>query len=130
MASARDILVVDDESEIVRLIAEVLTDEGYVVRSAHDGPSALRAVAAGAPALVLLDYWMPGMTGAEVLTQLRGDGFSSLPVVLMSAGTRADMAQQSGADAFLPKPFDITALLACVEQFVALQLTRAIASGQ
>jgi CheY-like chemotaxis protein len=127
MAHARDILVVDDEGEIVKLIAEVLADEGYTVRSAHDGPGALRAVAASEPVLVLLDYWMPGMTGAEVLTQLRAAGFAELPVVLMSAGTRADMAQHSGANAFLPKPFDIAALLACVEEFAPLDRVRAVA---
>jgi two-component system response regulator (stage 0 sporulation protein F) len=129
MPIANDILVVDDEGEIVKLIAEVLSDEGYTVRSAHDGPSALRAVSQIRPALVLLDYWMPGMTGAEVLQQLRALGFADIPVVLMSAGTRADMAQQSGAHAFLPKPFDIMALLLCVEQFFLPGLTRAVAQG-
>ena len=87
MATRGDILVVDDESEIVRLIVEVLGDEGYSLRTAHDGLSALREVAAAAPALLLLDYWMPGMTGAQVLTQLRDAGYPDLPVILMSAGT-------------------------------------------
>lgn len=119
MAATGYILVVDDEGEIVKLIAEVLADEGYSVRSAHDGPSALLAVTTSPPALVLLDYWMPGMTGAEVLAQIRANSSPDLPIILMSAGTRADMAQQSGATAFLPKPFDITALISCVEQYVA-----------
>lgn len=114
MGSPDTILVVDDEGEIVRLIAEVLTDEGYMVRTAQDGPSALRAVAEEPPALLLLDYWMPGMTGADVLHELRLHGFDRLPVVLMSAGTRGDTAQRSGATAFLSKPFDINALVACV----------------
>jgi two-component system, NtrC family, nitrogen regulation response regulator NtrX len=126
---ANDILVVDDESEIVRLIIEVLTDEGYTTRSAHDGPGALREIKAATPALVLLDYWMPGMTGAEVLVQVRSAGYSELPIVLMSAGTRAELAQQSGASAFLPKPFDITALIACVAQFFEPSVTRSAIGG-
>ena len=112
------ILIVDDEGEIVRLIAEVLADEGYTVRTAQDGPSAMREVVADPPALLLLDYWMPGMTGADVLQELRTSGFEQLPVVLMSAGTRGDLAQRSGATAFLSKPFDINALVACVADFL------------
>lgn len=129
MSTTDYILVVDDEGEIVKLIAEVLADEGYTIRSAHDGPSALYAVATSPPALVLLDYWMPGMTGAEVLEQIRATSSPDLPIILMSAGTRADMAQQSGATAFLPKPFDITALISCVEQFMA-PTRRRIAAGE
>jgi CheY-like chemotaxis protein len=116
--ASNDILVVDDESEIVHLIREILGDEGYQTRSAHDGPSALREITAYIPSLVLLDHWMPGMTGAEVVEQVRGAGYRDLPIVLMSAGTRVELAQQSGASAFLAKPFDITALLACVSHFL------------
>jgi CheY-like chemotaxis protein len=127
MARPSHILVVDDEGEIVRLIEEVLRDEGYTVRSAHDGPSALRSVADAMPALVLLDFWMPGgMTGADVLKQLRGFGHDDLPVILMSAGTRGEIAQHSGANAFLAKPFDISVLLSCIEQFIMPQQTRPV----
>lgn len=118
MGSPDTILIVDDEGEIVKLIAEVLADEGYTVRTAQDGPSAMREVEAHLPALLLLDYWMPGMTGADVLQELRARGFEQLPVVLMSAGTRGDLAQRSGATAFLSKPFDINALVACVADFL------------
>lgn len=124
-----DILIVDDEIEIVQLIAEVLADEGYAVRVAHDGPSALKAVMDASPALVLLDYWMPGMNGADVLVQLRGGGMRHLPVVLMSAGSRADMAERSGADGFLAKPFDITALLECVEQYASPDASSSVVGG-
>ena len=121
MASSPHILIVDDEIEIVKLIAEVLGDEGYTVERAYDGPGALRAVQASEPALVLLDYLMPGMTGPDVLAQLRQLGFSKFPVVLMSAGTRADLARQAGADLFLAKPFDLNTLLDAVKQLLVPQ---------
>jgi CheY-like chemotaxis protein len=130
MSRANDILVVDDETEIVKLIAEVLGDEGYSVRWAHEGPTALAAVAEAVPALILLDYWMPGMTGADVLARLRDTHYGDVPVILMSAGTRADMSDLIGAKTFLGKPFDIGALLDCVAQFVIPPTDRSRALGE
>jgi CheY-like chemotaxis protein len=118
MLQATDILVVDDEAEIVQLIHEVLSDEGYQVRRAYDGASAIAEVGQAVPGLVLLDYSMPRMTGGEVLDYLRKSGFGSLPIVIMSASSNHDRLDLPGASAFLEKPFDLNDLLACVERFV------------
>ena len=66
---AADVLVVDDEADIRELVAGILTDEGYDVRTANDSESALAAVRARKPALLILDIWMQGggMDGLELL---------------------------------------------------------------
>jgi CheY-like chemotaxis protein len=116
-AQGADILVVDDETEIVQLIHEVLSDEGYQVRRAFDGVTALAEIDASPPRLVLLDYSMPRMTGGEVLAQLRSNGYNTLPIVIMSASSSHASLEMPGASAFLEKPFDLDDLIACVERF-------------
>ena len=64
-------MVADDEISITSFIVDALTDEGYRVRVFHDGASALLAIQADLPALVLLDHAMLAMTGMELLIQLR-----------------------------------------------------------
>ena len=70
---AADILVVDDEADIRELVAGILSDEGYAVRTANDSESALAAIRARKPSLLVLDIWMQGggMDGLELLDMLR-----------------------------------------------------------
>ena len=119
MSQAGDILVVDDEVYIVGLIVDLLHDEGYTVRSALNGADALQMIAEQRPALILMDMYMPQMTGMMMLDHLRSQGISDIPVVLMTASPSA--AEQFGATAnvvFLAKPFDIDELLLCVSRYV------------
>jgi CheY-like chemotaxis protein len=115
MPAASDILIVDDDAPIVEFMTEALTDEGYTVRSAHDGTSALTEISRSRPALVLLDLHLNGMAGTEVLELLQSDGSFDVPVILMTADSQA--AQRLAADGFrlcLLKPFDLDELLDCV----------------
>lgn len=114
MLSDAEILVVDDEVPIVELVQELLTEEGYTVRTACDGATALLDIQEHPPALLLIDNAMPVMTGLEVLARLRSSGFTRLPVVGMSAASYPGLFLQAGANDFLPKPFSIDALLSCV----------------
>lgn len=118
MVAPHDILIVDDEVEIIHLLRDILIDEGYEVRTARNGAEALRSVASTFPALVLLDYSLPDMTGAEVLRRLRGAGHDDLPVVMMSAGTRVEAMRLPGIAAFLAKPFDLDAVIGCVQRIL------------
>jgi CheY-like chemotaxis protein len=95
------ILVVDDDPAIATLIAEALTDEGYTVRLAHNGPGALSIIAAQVPDLVLIDLLMPGMSGLELLHAVRTRGHGDLPVILMTAATdrAADLTIHNAAAA-------------------------------
>src|ERR1051326_6299253 len=82
---ASDVLVVDDEADIRELVAGILTDEGYAVRTANDGEQALAETRARNPALLLLDIWMPGggIAGLELLDMFKALD-TDLPVIMIS----------------------------------------------
>lgn len=115
---AAEILVVDDHHEITDLVAEALADEGFEVRVAHDGASALRMVQERRPDLLLLDVAMPVMTGDEVLRYLRSLGHRDLPVILMTADRTPERFSALGANQLLRKPFDLGRLIQLVSAAV------------
>jgi two-component system KDP operon response regulator KdpE len=107
------VLIVDDEAQIRRALRTGLTGHGYVVEVAEDGETALTAIAAHPPDIVVLDLVMPGIDGFEVLRQLRA--WSRLPVLVLSAhGQELDKVEalDLGADDYLTKPFGMGELLA------------------
>src|SRR5450759_5232528 len=110
------ILVVDDEAPIVELVRGYLERKGYVVGSAKDGPSAVEAVRASAPDVVVLDVMLPGLDGIEVCRQIRT--FSDAYVLMLTArGEEIDriMGLTVGADDYLVKPFSPRELVARVK---------------
>jgi two-component system, OmpR family, KDP operon response regulator KdpE len=112
MTSPR-VLVVDDEPEILRCLRPALTACGFEVLAAGDGKEALRAIAASAPDVVLLDLGLPDIDGKEVITQARA--FSKAPIIVLSARDREAekiMALDAGADDYVEKPFAIGELMA------------------
>src|SRR5258708_7035958 len=115
-----DVLVVDDEADIRELVAGILSDEGYAVRTANDSESALAAFRARKPALLVLDIWMAGggMDGLELLDLVKGlDG--DLPVIMISGHGNIETAVSAikrGAYEFLEKPFKSDRLLLVVER--------------
>ena len=115
-----DVLVVDDEADIRELVAGILSDEGYAVRTANDSESALAAIRARKPALLVLDIWMAGggMDGLELLDLVKGlDG--DLPVIMISGHGNIETAVSAikrGAYEFLEKPFKSDHLLLVVER--------------
>lgn len=115
MAETLIILVADDEAPITALISDVLEDEGYTVQTVNNGASALLAIQLQPPALVMLDNAMPVMTGQEVLQRVRSLNIG-IPIIMMSANAHGEIFLEAGADAFLPKPFDIHSLLLLVNQ--------------
>ncbi len=117
---AADILIVDDEPEVREAIAAILEDEGYRVRHAADGPTALAEIEARSPSLVLLDIWLEGsrLDGLEVLDVVR-ESHPDLPIVVISGhGTieTAVAAIKKGAYDFLEKPFNADRLLVLIER--------------
>jgi two-component system nitrogen regulation response regulator NtrX len=117
---ASDVLVVDDEADIRDLVAGILTDEGYAVRTANDSESALAAIRARKPALLILDIWMAGggMDGLELLDLVKGLD-ADLPVIMISGHGNIETAVgaiKRGAYEFLEKPFKSDRLLLVVER--------------
>jgi two-component system, NtrC family, nitrogen regulation response regulator NtrX len=115
-----DILVVDDEADIRELIAGILEDEGYAVRTASDSNAALRAVKARKPSLVVLDIWMQGggLDGLELLDVIR-ELDPDIPAVMISGhGTieTAVSAIKRGAYDFIEKPFKSERLIMVVQR--------------
>jgi CheY-like chemotaxis protein len=111
------ILVVDDEATIRQFVTSMLEDEGYRVLQASHGAQALVLALGEVPDLVLTDWMMPGMNGAELIRHLKNNAATrGVPIVLMTAAGRA-AAERSQADAVLTKPFEFNALLALVEHY-------------
>ena len=106
----QNLLVVDDQPEILK-------KRGYQVSTASDGHDALTQFALARPDLVITDPTMPGLNGYQLCRLIRG--ISSVPVLVMSAQMGAeDMAYRMGADAFIPKPFDLEELWAEIEKLL------------
>ncbi len=108
------ILIVEDDNDINKMLAELLTLNGYRIRQAFSGTEALLYVQQEIPAAVILDLMLPGMDGEEVLSQLKSAD-SSTAVIIASAkediDTRISLLQ-AGADDYVTKPFDTRELLA------------------
>src|SRR5215472_13429071 len=107
----RRILIVDDEPGIRRSLSGVLEDEGYSVESVESGEACLSVVQGGDFELALLDIWLPGMDGMEVLARLQEISPAERPVVVMISGHAsiegAVKATKLGAFDFLEKPLTI-----------------------
>ena len=80
------VLVVDDEPAIRQSLSGVLEDEGYIVQSAESGEACLTALPGGNFELVLLDIWLPGIDGMEVLMRIQEIPFDERPVVVVISG--------------------------------------------
>lgn len=113
------ILVAEDDRTIGNFVCEVLSSEGYTVERVLDGASAVLAVRAKQPQLLLLDIGLPVMTGDEVLKALRCAGFWNLAIVVTSAASNSTTYLGLGANAVLPKPFLLEELIAVVNQYTA-----------
>jgi two-component system, cell cycle response regulator DivK len=110
----RRILIADDKASSRELVRTILENFGYEVQEAEDGIKALEAIRSSLPDLVLLDLQMPGLTGHEVLAQLRADEqFANLPVVALTASAMAgdrEKALAAGFTSYLAKPVTLSTL--------------------
>ena len=115
MPSRPHILVVDDESQITRVLRTTLSAQGYEIRVANDGETALEIVKDFTPDLVITDLMMPNMNGIELCRRLRKT--SNVPILVLSVRgeERSKIeALDSGADDYITKPFSTGELLARV----------------
>ncbi len=119
---SKKVLVADDEPNIVISLEFLMLREGHAVSVARDGPSALEAIRAGKPDLVLLDVMMPGLSGFEVCQAVRADeSLAGVKILMLSAkGRDTDIAkgQAMGADAYMTKPFSTRELAEKVRELL------------
>jgi DNA-binding response OmpR family regulator len=122
--SKGNILVVDDTLTSLKLLVDLLTAEDYQARPANSGELALAAVEAQPPELILLDIFMPGMDGFEVLRRIKAREKSrAIPVIFLSAATETEQRVEGfklGAVDFVSKPFQRDELLARVQTHLEL----------
>jgi two-component system response regulator VicR len=115
----RCVLVVDDEPQVVWVLQFSLESEGYETYTAHDGIEALDQIRRHHPPLMVLDVMMPRMDGWTVLEELAKLPVEERPRVVMvtALATLKDRAKAEslGADAYVPKPFDVEELLGVLE---------------
>ncbi len=122
----KKILVVDDEERVVQSIAGVLEDEGFRVTSARSGEEALEAFERERPDVVLMDIWMPGMDGIEVLKRLK-TMMPECQVVMISGHATISTAMTAvklGAFDFIEKPLSLDLLLQTIRRAIDQQKER------
>lgn len=122
LSDAVHILVVDDDPDLRRSLAEVLEDEGFEVSCARNGEEALRALEGSPPSAILLDLTMPVMDGWTFRALQRSDArLAHIPTVVISASfSDARSVSKLEADAFLSKPFEISRLTETLQRLCAL----------
>ena len=120
----KTVLLVEDDSWLRYIMAELLADDGYEVREAATGTQALALVDEETPDVVVLDLNLPELSGLDVLHELRSrKQLLNLPVIVMSGALDGDTRQRLSrpserADDVLEKPVDVGRLFECLEQAI------------
>jgi two-component system alkaline phosphatase synthesis response regulator PhoP len=128
-ATARRLLLIEDEPGLVRTLTDRLRSEGYEVQSASDGPSGLDRATRERWDVVLLDVMLPGASGFDVCRDLRQRGVTTPVIMLTARGQVVDkvLGLKLGADDYITKPFDLMELSARIE--VQLRRVSAASNG-
>ena len=117
--AAETVLICEDDSNL-RTLVRLALGNGYRYVEAEDGPTALGELERGRPGLIVLDLMLPGLSGLELLDEIRKtDGGDTIPVIVISAWAHSDEeAVTAGADRFVAKPFDPDELRAVAEELL------------
>ena len=109
------ILIVDDDSHILKTLGHRLISENFLVTTAHSGESALKNIYKLKPDLIILDLGLPGMDGCEVCRRLKKDRrYKDIPIVMLTARDKPEdklLGIESRADGYITKPYQIEELL-------------------
>ena len=128
MESARQILIVDDDVGSRALLGKMLTTAGYICRETDNAVDALKMIHQETPAVLLLDFKMPGMNGAEAVKKLRADPnptIAQTPVIMLTGHGESEVScLEAGADDFVIKPIKIEVLRARIEAQLRLRSLR------
>lgn len=114
------IMICDDDQSILDVLQMLLESEDFEVIAEIDSTQLISKMQTYSPDILLLDLWMPVLTGDEVLKSLRQiEEFKFIPVIVLSASVNAhSIAQGAGATDFLPKPFDMDDLILKIKQLL------------
>ena len=120
LTMARNILIIEDDAEILRVLETVLTFHDFEVTGLDRTDDIIGAVKAYNPDLVLTDYMLPGLNGGRICQLIKGnEATRHIPVILISAYHEQAIALVNfGYDAFVPKPFDVNKLVKTINRFL------------
>jgi CheY-like chemotaxis protein len=120
ITNTKKIMVCDDDQGILDVIQMLLETENFTVFTEIHSPNLISNIKSNSPDLLLLDLWMPFMTGDEVLKSIRlSEDIKDLPVIVLSASVDgSDIAEDAGANAFIAKPFDMNDLIYKVKRLL------------
>ncbi len=115
-------MIIDDDRDVAQLTAKRLQSQGYATHCFFNGTEALTHVKAIAPDLILLDIWLPDISGIALYQKLRADGGATkIPIVFFSADPSQETLclQDLAADAFITKPYKAARLLSIVQKLIS-----------
>ncbi|MGD9579890.1 MAG: response regulator transcription factor [Vampirovibrionia bacterium] len=120
----KKILIVDDEKDIVETLKFILESEGYDCVVAYDGEEALSLAKNVNPDLIVLDVMLPKINGYKVCRLLKFDSkYKHIPILMVTARTQAEdkiIGEETGANEYITKPFDIETITTLVKQYLNL----------
>ncbi len=120
--TARRVLLIEDEPNIIEAIRFILSRDGWRVDTHSDGETALAAIRTRSPDLVILDVMLPNRSGYDILHDLRRDAATRLlPVLMLTARGQKkdrDLAEKLGVSRFMTKPFSNSEILSTVRELV------------
>lgn len=114
------VLLVDDDEGILDVSTIILNERGYKVEQMMDPEGIYKRIKKDPPGVILLDLWMPQLSGEEILQNLKNNKrTSSIPVIVVSASKDTEViSKRLGADGYINKPFDITELEKVVSKYI------------
>ena len=118
----KNILIVDDEQDIVESLKFVLEASGYSCYTAFDGEEGLRLAKEIMPDLIILDVMMPKINGYKISRLLKYDSkYKNIPILMITARSQEEdklIGEETGADEYITKPFDLDDVLKQVEKYL------------
>jgi DNA-binding response OmpR family regulator len=119
----KKILIVDDEKDIVETLRFILEAEGFSCLTAYDGEEALTKTKAELPDLLILDVMLPKINGYKVCRLLKFDAkYKDIPILMVTARSQEEdksIGEETGADEYITKPFNIEDVVSLVKQYLA-----------
>ena len=118
----KKILIVDDEQDIVESLKFVLETSDYICYCAYNGEDGLRMAKEIMPDLIILDVMMPKINGYKISRLLKFDSkYKNIPILMLTARSQEEdklIGEETGADEYITKPFDLEAVLQKVNQYL------------
>jgi DNA-binding response OmpR family regulator len=118
--NSKKIIVCDDDQGILDVLQMLLETEGFIVFTEINSTNLIKQIQNNSPDLVLLDLWMPLLSGDQVLKAIRStNDIKDLPVIVLSASVDgSDIASDAGANDFVAKPFDLDDIISKINNLL------------